>query len=117
MLLVKAQRRLDAKYISENTQVTLRFALKILRKLAVSGMIRSYKGVGGGYELNRPPEQITLYDIITLIEGNCYLSRCLDESIGCKRKASASCKVRAVFSRVSGIVGRELRAVTMDQLL
>ena len=39
--------KLGAKEISERTGVTLRFALKILRKLIQAGMVRSYKGANG----------------------------------------------------------------------
>ena len=46
------------KIISENTGVALRFALKILRELATGGVIQSHKGVLGGYELAREPENI-----------------------------------------------------------
>ena len=38
-------RRLDARSISEKTGVTLRFTLKILRKLGMAKIVRSYKGV------------------------------------------------------------------------
>ena len=43
-VLAQNQRRLDAKTISEMTGVTLRFSLKILRKLVAAGIIKSFKG-------------------------------------------------------------------------
>ena len=58
-----------AKDISEVTGVTLRFALKILRKLTQSGITKSYKGVAGGYELNHSPSEISLGAIIECIDG------------------------------------------------
>ncbi|MGN0674985.1 MAG: Rrf2 family transcriptional regulator, partial [Oscillospiraceae bacterium] len=39
--LAKSKKRLDAKTIAEQTTVTLRFALKILRKLVASGIVKS----------------------------------------------------------------------------
>ena len=51
VFLAQQGKRADAKLISENTEVSLRFALKILRKLVSGGIIRSYKGTTGGYEL------------------------------------------------------------------
>lgn len=48
--------RADAKTISERTSVTLRFTLKILRTLVSDGIVRSYKGAKGGYELAKPPK-------------------------------------------------------------
>ena len=62
--LVTAGRRMDAKSIAEETSVTLRFSLKILRKLVAGGIIKSYKGTQGGYELAREPKEISLNDVI-----------------------------------------------------
>lgn len=109
--------RADARSIAEETKVTLRFALKILRKLVGAGIAKSFKGIKGGYELAKEPEEISLYDIIFLMEGHCYLNRCLDKTIGCNRDATGFCKVHVAFDRISGILQEELRAVTMDQLL
>ena len=69
--------RMDAKRIAEETGVTLRFSLKILRKLVTGGLVRSYKGTKGGYELARPAKDISLCDVIETVEGPYALSRCV----------------------------------------
>jgi Rrf2 family protein len=46
-----------------------RFLLQILRNLVTHGILRSTRGVEGGYSLTRPPEQISLLDVIEAIEG------------------------------------------------
>ena len=43
--LARENKRVDAKKISDDAEVTLRFALKILRKFAAAGVIRSFKGM------------------------------------------------------------------------
>ena len=68
-VLAQNQRRLDAKTISEMTGVTLRFSLKILRKLVAAGIIKSFKGTQGGYEIGRELDQISLGEVIETIEG------------------------------------------------
>ena len=62
--LAKCGTRRDARGISEEMCVTLRFSLKILGKLVSSGIVESYKGNRGGYELARPASEITLKDVI-----------------------------------------------------
>ena len=59
--------RVDAKTLSDEISVTQRFTLKILHKLVSSGYVKSYKGVRGGYQLNIPPEKITLKAVIELM--------------------------------------------------
>ena len=117
LYLARAGQRADAKKISEETDVTLRFALKILRKLVASDLVHSFKGIKGGYEIARPPEQISLYDIVCVVEGNCYLSRCLDPAVGCNRHTGCLCKVGREFGRVSDLLRDELSAVTVDTLV
>ena len=51
--LAKSGVRRDARSISEEMCVSLRFALKILGKLAQGGLVSSFKGNRGGYELAR----------------------------------------------------------------
>ena len=67
--LAAEKSRLDAKTIAEKTGVTLRFSLKILRKLVAGGIVKSYKGAQGGYELAKAPKDVTLRDVIDSIEG------------------------------------------------
>jgi len=42
-------KKMGAQSIAEQTNVPLRFALKILRKLVACGAVKSYKGAHGGY--------------------------------------------------------------------
>jgi len=111
--LVNAKKRLDAKTISEQANVTLRFSLKILRKLVSTGVIKSYKGTQGGYELNRPAEEISLYDVVETIEGTYVFSRCLDSAYTCMQEegTGCSCGFRDVFEDISETVREKLKAV------
>ena len=52
--------RMEAAAIAEQTGVTLRFSLKILRKLVAGELVKSYKGAGGGYELAKDPKEISV---------------------------------------------------------
>ena len=119
--MARAGKRVDAKTISENAEVTLRFALKILRKFAANGIVKSFKGMQGGYELARPAEEITLKDIVETVEGTYYFSRCLDPESGCNRSGTVEChgpcKAQAVFDDISALVRDRLETVTLAQLL
>ena len=65
--LANTQGRKDAGTISEEMGVTLRFSLKILHKLVKCGIVKSYKGAKGGYELSRPASEINLKQVISNI--------------------------------------------------
>lgn len=115
--LVINKKRLDAKTISEQTNVTLRFSLKILRKLVSSGIVRSFKGAQGGYELNRLPSDISLYDVVETIEGEYTFCRCLQEGYTCiehQGENGGCCSFRGVYDDISQIVRKKLRSATFD---
>lgn len=118
--MARVGKRVDAKTISENADVTLRFALKILRKFAASGIVKSFKGMQGGYELARPANQITLKEIVETVEGTYYFSRCLNPENGCNRTTPdrcGPCKAQRAFGEISALVRQKLEQVTLDQLL
>src|SRR5699024_12413123 len=93
-VLAKSNRRLDAKTISEMTGVTLRFSLKILRKLVAAGIIKSFKGTQRGYEIGRELDQISLGEVIETIDGCYTLDRCVSRAYACARHASRARKLQ-----------------------
>ena len=115
--LASQAKRLDAKTIAELTGVTLRFALKILRKLVSSGLVKSFKGTQGGYELAKAPVDISIKDVIETVEGKYQLSRCLSEEYDCNRAMSGICKFRHVFDEISVDVEKKLEKYTFDMFL
>jgi Rrf2 family iron-sulfur cluster assembly transcriptional regulator len=105
--------RLDARSISERTGVTLRFTLKILRKLNQAGIVRSYKGVTGGYELNARPECINLRQVIEAVDGPIVISRCLDNAAECSNVGDKKlCYYHKVFADLSRTIRDKLESVT-----
>ncbi len=111
------RKRIDAKNISEKTGVSLRFALKILRKLVSAGLVKSYKGMQGGYELAKSPAEITLRDVIETVEGSYYLNRCHEEDFVCTRNAKPYCCYRKVYSEITEMVSKKLESYNFEQLL
>ncbi len=109
--------RFDAKTISERTDVPQNFALKILRILAEKGIVNSYKGMKGGYELAKGTEQLSVYDIVTAIEGTYKFSRCLDEHYNCTRSANElPCSYQRAFARISQNVCEELKKLKFCEM-
>ncbi len=115
--LANAGKRLDAKTIAEETGVTLRFALKILRKLVAVNIVKSFKGTQGGYELDKKPSEITLKNVIETVEGTYQLNRCLDGTYPCTRGASGKCEYQKAFQEISNLVKVKLDEYTFDRFM
>ncbi len=56
--------------ISERQNIPKRFLEQILNDVKSGGFVESRRGIAGGYQLARPPEQITLSDLIRYVEGS-----------------------------------------------
>ena len=117
--LALAQKRMDAKAIAEETSVTLRFSLKILRKLVAGGIVQSYKGTQGGYELAKRPSEISLNDVIETVEGPFNISRCLGGEYVCSKthESGLPCPFRQVYDEISVDVVEKLSRFTFDKAL
>lgn len=107
--------RQDAKTIAEGTGVPLRFCLKILRNLVASGIVKSYKGAHGGYQLAAEPAQITLRQVIEAVEGTYHFSRCLESEFPCTRVGACVCPFHSVYDEISAMVRDKLDSVTFDR--
>lgn len=57
------------KAIADRHGIPPRFLVQILLQLKGAGMVASTRGAAGGYQLSKSPEQISLADIIEVIEG------------------------------------------------
>lgn len=115
--LCRSGDKLDAKTLAERTDVTLRFSLKILRKLVAAGIVKSFKGTQGGYRIALEPSQITLKSVVEAIEGKYYFSRCLDPDTGCSRGAEENCRFREAFADITGMVAEKLESYDFAKLV
>ncbi len=117
-VLASEGKMLPARAISELSGVSLRFALKILRKLASGGIVASYKGSCGGYELAVPPKEISLGLIIERIDGPLEINHCLSEGFDCTRVGDKSgCRFRRVFSEISSELREKLYAIKVSDFM
>lgn len=116
--LTVENKKTGAKQIAEETGVSLRFALKILRKLILAKIVKSYKGINGGYELVKDPKEISLGEIIEAIDGPIAINNCLKNEFNCSRVHDKNaCDFHLVFNSINTMVRSELYKIRMDQFI
>ena len=116
--LAKQDGLMDARALAEETHVTLRFALKILHKLVQGEFVSSFKGAKGGYRLKRDARDITLKNVIELIDGPIVIARCLDsDGICALNQDKTACIYHHVFDRISIDVAKKLNGITIADVL
>ncbi len=58
-----------AEDVAAAQRIPLNFLVKILHELRLAGLVRSHRGPEGGHRLARPPEQISVADVLRAVEG------------------------------------------------
>ena len=89
-----------------------RFLLQILRNLVTHQLLRSTRGVEGGYALARPAAEITLFDVIEAVDGPLIPSIPPLESLS----EPATRRLSEVLHRVTAAARRELSSVSLADL-
>lgn len=113
----KTGERTLAKDISKTQCIPERFLLKILRKLTVSNILVSYMGYNGGYAVEKDPQDISLFDIITAVEGPIYINKCLEDENNCNAGRAGWCVVHKRLQIIQQDIIQALQAVSFQDLL
>ncbi|MFW5775639.1 MAG: RrF2 family transcriptional regulator [Chitinivibrionales bacterium] len=87
----------------------------ILITLKNAGIIDTVRGAKGGYVLSRPPEKITLLDVVQALEGSLAPVECLQKPSACSR--TGDCVTRDVWRRVQQAEEEVLRNTTLKDLI
>ncbi len=103
--------------ISETMKIPKDYIVVLTRALRDAGILTTVRGKYGGYTLNKDPRDISLYDIISLMEGSVKLNRCLEEDHYCSRNACDTCPVRKNYEVLQDSVENQLKNVTIASLM
>lgn len=106
-----------AEQISETMGISYRYLIKVLAKLKKAGLIKSETGPSGGYCLEVPLSQITVGDILLLMEKTTKINRCMEADSFCSRNAQNDCPVRRYYQALQAHLEKEWFSVTLEQVL
>jgi Rrf2 family transcriptional regulator, iron-sulfur cluster assembly transcription factor len=102
-----AQERLPADYVEQ-----------ILLRLRRAGVVHSTRGAHGGYVLARPPELISVRDVIAASEGATFDLHCVSHPVEEERcSASQQCSIRPVWLLLQRKIDDVLEGVHLSDLM
>lgn len=107
--------RLSATELAGETGVPLPTAQKLMGQLAGSGLLESVRGASGGFSLSRPASEISLADIVEVVEGPIALTACSDSN-NHECILDAHCRVKPHMGVVGNAVRGALGAVSLTSL-
>lgn len=100
--------------VARRQGIPVSYMVKIVGDLGRAGVLRTFRGTGGGVGLARPLSSLSLWDVIEAAEGPLALNACVAYG-DCP--CPQPCPVRGALARLHATVERELRAVLIKDLL
>ncbi|MEP7356486.1 MAG: Rrf2 family transcriptional regulator [Anaerolineales bacterium] len=104
----KPGKRVTTAEIGRERQIPLTFLAKIVAQLSTAGILRSTRGSHGGVSLAQLPSEISLLDIVEVIDGPIELNECVSDLSACAM--GDNCSVRMVWCNAQAeLVDRLMR--------
>ncbi len=101
--------------IAKKQNVSAKYLEQIIMPLKRAGFVEGVRGRNGGHKLSKPPHEITVGQIVQLVEHERALSPCVDSPDYCSR--SHSCPARTVWVDATNALYESLYSVTLKDLL
>jgi FeS assembly SUF system regulator len=114
-LATNRQEQHSAHAIADAVKVPLPTVRKVLKSLSHGGLLQSERGVTGGYSLSRGPENISVAEIITAMEGPIALTECVSDESHCEQETH--CAVQTNWTRINNAVFHALDEVKLSDML
>lgn len=105
-----------AASLNTDTKVPLPTVSKILGKLARAKLLKSNRGIGGGFSMNGSKENISIADIIEAVDGPVQLTNCLSETEhNCDYEPA--CLTRSKWDKINNAVYEALNNVPLSEMV
>lgn len=106
---------ISVRRLAELGDVPYSFARAVQRDLSSARLVHTTRGAKGGMRLARAPEDITLLEIITAMQGAPSLSMCATDPSWCHR--SPGCTVHRVWIGANDYLGSYFGGITLESLI
>jgi Rrf2 family protein len=101
--------------IANRQNISLKYLEQIIRPLKKANYVKSFRGAKGGHMLTKPPEEISVGEVVAVLEGGKTLVRCENNPEHCARVDS--CLTRNLWLEAADAMYQRLSSVTFADLL
>jgi Rrf2 family protein len=106
---------ISARQLASEGNLSYQLGCKILQKLHKANLVKSIMGANGGFALSRKPSEITLREIVTVMQGGIRLNRCLPDGVGCEFEPI--CEINTKLACLQLYVDGYLGGITLEEVL
>jgi Rrf2 family protein len=118
MELSNFDKPVDVTKLSEITSLPKPFLAKLLQTLSKKGYVKSFKGIHGGFLLEKSPKEIKVLDLLKVIEDkNALVFYCSTGPENCVRNKADICCIRPFFTFLEEKLNDILKDLTLEDVI
>jgi Rrf2 family protein len=101
--------------ISARQDISEKYLWQVINPLKAAGLVNSTRGAKGGYVLAKSPEDVTLLEIVSILEGPVSVVDCVGTPEKCVR--SGACVTRAAWGKIESGIKESMAKITLKELV
>ena len=101
--------------ISKREDISVKYLEQLIIPLKKACLIESVRGPKGGHMLAKPPEEITIGEVVSVLEGGVNLTNCIENPDVCEK--TNSCLTRSVWEEATKAMYDKLNATTLAKII
>jgi Rrf2 family protein len=103
------------KDLAERQGLSVKYLEQLVGPLRKAGLVKSKRGVRGGFQLSRAPEEIRMLEVVEAVEGSLSLVECVAHPKGCPR--SADCATKEVWGKAADAIREVLAGISLADMI
>ena len=101
--------------VSKRENISVKYLEQLIIPLKKANFIKSIRGPKGGHMLAKPPEEITVGEIVRVLEGGINLSSCIENPEVCDR--TSDCLTRGLWKEATKAMYEKLNSATLSKMI
>lgn len=115
LALKSSENPLFLRDIAESEDISEKYLSQIIIPLRIAGLVISFRGAKGGYKLAKDPNEISVYDIVKVLEGNLEIIDCVNNPDSCSR--TSYCVAKDLWGDLQNTIKEKLTAIKLQDLV
>ncbi len=105
------------KNIADKQELSENYLEQLVSQLRKEGLLESVRGSQGGYMLAKPPQEITVGDVLRVLEGNLALTDCVLDNDLYKCDREDECVAKLVWLKISNSINEVTDTITLNDMV
>jgi Rrf2 family protein len=116
--LATLKEAIDTNNLSDRIGISRYFLAKLLQNLSKKGIVKSFKGVNGGFLLDKAPKDIKIIDIFQCVEDKDFLVyECAQDEKNCPNKRGNVCSIWPFLNLLEDHIYDYLKKFTLEDVI